>query len=142
LAVEGMITITATLNGKRYDFIVDTGGHDILTPDVARALGLEPVGAGASGGSGEGTLAQQDVRVASMQIGGATLRDQHFYVIPLQYDTVERGTKPPLAGILGLELFERLAIRIDYGARTMTLRTFAPAPRARHSRGRAPTVLD
>jgi predicted aspartyl protease len=142
LAVQGLITVAASIDGKPCDFIVDTGGHDIITPEVAKALGLEPVGKGESGGSGEGTLSQQDVRVATLQIGAATLRDQHFYVIPLQYDTVERGARPPLAGILGLEVFERLAVRIDYAARTLTLRTFAQAGRE-HRRGEAvPIVFD
>jgi predicted aspartyl protease len=142
IAVEGQVIVTATLNGKPWDFIVDTGGHDIVTPEVAKALGLQPVGAGESGGSGEGTLAQQDVRVATVQIGAATLRDQHFYVIPLQYDTVERGVRPPLGGILGLEIFERLAVRIDYAARTMTLRTFTQAGRERRRGEPVPIVFD
>jgi hypothetical protein len=77
-----------------------------------------------------------------MQIGAATLRDQHYYVIPLQYDTVERGTRPPLAGILGLELFERFAVRIDYAARTMTLRTFAQAGHERRRGEAVPIVFD
>lgn len=129
IEVDGMVTFTASLDGRPYDFILDTGGHDIITPAVAQALGLKPVGAGESGGAGAGTIAQQDVRVGSMRIGAATLRDQHFYVIPLQYMTVERGARPPLAGIIGLELFERLAVRLDYAARTMTLRSFEQAGR-------------
>ena len=127
--IDGEVTLQATLNGRTYDFILDTGGHDIITPAVAQALGLKPAGASESGGAGAGTIAQQDVRVASLRIGAATLRDQHFYVIPLQYSTVERGARPALAGILGLELFERLAVRLDYAARTLTLRTFAQAAR-------------
>jgi predicted aspartyl protease len=134
IEVTSFVTVGASLDGRPYDFILDTGGHDIITPEVARALGLKPAGAGASGGAGEGTIAQQDVRVPTLQIGAAILRDQHFYVIPLQYDTVERGARPPLAGILGLEVFERLAARIDYAAQTMTLRTFAQAARE-HRRG-------
>jgi predicted aspartyl protease len=131
IETSGYVTVAASLDGKPFEFIVDTGGHDIITPEVAQALGLQPVGAGASGGAGEGTIAEQDVRVASLRIGAATLRDQHFYVIPLGHATVERDPRPPLAGILGLEVFERLAARIDYANRTMTLRTFAQAGRER-----------
>jgi len=142
IETSGDVTVAASLNGKPYEFILDTGGHDIITPEVAQALGLKPLGAGASGGAGEGTVAQQDVRVATMQIGAATLRDQHFYVIPLGYPTVERGTRPPLAGILGLEVFERLAARIDYAARTMTLRTFAQAGREKRRGEPVPIAFD
>ena len=121
MEVDGFITITATLNGQAMDFIVDTGGHNILTPAAAKLLDVHPVGAGASGGAGEGETAEQYVRIDRMDIGAATLRDQHFYVLDFDYNTVERGTRPPLAGLLGLELFERFATRIDYRAKTFTL---------------------
>jgi predicted aspartyl protease len=122
LDIEGFVIVGARLNGRDFDFILDTGGHDIITPEVAKLLDLQPVGEGASGGSGSGTLTEQYVRIDRLELGTATLRDQHFYVLPLQYSTVERGTKPPLAGILGLELFERLAVRIDYPGARLTLR--------------------
>lgn len=140
--VDGEVTLRATLNGHAYDFILDTGGHDIITPAVAQALGLKAVGASESGGAGAGTIAQQDVRIASVRIGAATLRDQHFYVIPLQYGTVERGARAPLAGIIGLELFERFAVRLDYAARTLTLRTFAQAAREKRRGTPVPIVFD
>jgi len=113
--IDGQIVIRAMLNGKGpFGFIVDTGGHNILTPDAAKALGLTAVGLGQSGGAGEGTLPEQAVRVADLRIGAARLKDQYFSVIPLTYDTVERGPRPPLAGLLGLDIFERFIVRIDY----------------------------
>jgi hypothetical protein len=128
---DGDVIVTAKLNDQGpLDFILDTGGHDILTPAAAQALGLKPVGAGASGGSGAGKVAEQYTRVERMQIGGLTMRDQAFTVIALPYDAVERGGRAPLAGILGLELFERFAMRLDYHARTLT---FEPAATYRHS---------
>src|SRR5262249_20338935 len=57
-----------------------------------------------------------------------TLRDQSFIIVPLQYNTVERGAKPPLAGILGVELFERFAIELNYRAQTLSLRPLPDAP--------------
>jgi predicted aspartyl protease len=120
---EAYVVVSAMLNGRGpFDFILDTGGHNILTPAVARQLGLEVAGEGRSGGAGAGTLAESDTRVRELRIGAASMRDQHFYVIPLQYGTVERGRRPPLAGILGLELFERLRVTIDYRSRRLTLR--------------------
>jgi predicted aspartyl protease len=125
LEIDGLVTVEARLNGRPFHFILDTGGHNIITPEVAAALGLQGVGAGASGGAGAGELPQQYTRIATLQIGAATLRDQSFYVMPLQYGTVERGPREPLAGLIGLELFERFAARIDYPAKTLTLRTLA-----------------
>ncbi len=123
---DGDVIVEARLNGQGpFAFILDTGGHDILTPDAARALGLHTEGAGESGGSGAGTVPEQYTRVERMDIGGVTMRNQPFTVIPLSFDTVERGARPPLAGILGLELFERFAMRLDYGARTLTFEPLA-----------------
>ena len=129
LDIDGLIAVTAKLNGRAFDFILDTGGHNIITPPVAEELGLHPVGQGASGGAGAGELAQQYVRIDRLDIGAATMRDQHFYVLPLQCGTVERGARPPLAGLIGLELFERFFVRLDYPHRTLTLRQVAPQER-------------
>jgi len=129
--IDGYITIEATINGRGpLAFLFDTGGHDILTPEAAKALGLQPAGAGTSGGAGAGQLPVQYVSVDRLQVGGVEVRNQHFFTIPLQYNTVERGPRPPLAGILGLELLERMAIRIDYRAQTMT---FWPLAAYRHN---------
>ena len=123
---DGDVVIEAKLNGRGpFAFILDTGGHDILTPEVAAELRLKPVGAGASGGSGEGTLPEQYVRVNRLEMGGLEMRNQPFTVIPLQFDTVERGAKPTLAGILGLELFERFAMRLDYRNQTLAFEPLA-----------------
>ncbi len=129
IAYDGDVVVEAMLNGKGpFSFILDTGGHDILTPDAASALGLSGIGSGVSGGSGAGTLSEQYTRVERLDIGAATLRDQSFIIVPLQYNTVERGAKPPLAGILGVELFERFATELNYRAQTLTLRPLQDAP--------------
>jgi hypothetical protein len=137
---DGDVIVEAKLNGQGpFAFILDTGGHDILTPDAAGALGLNPVGAGASGGSGEGTVSEQYARVDRLEIGGLTMRNQAFTIIPLQYGTVERGARPPVAGILGLELFERFAMRLDYRARTLA---FEPLSAYQHlGRGTAVPIF-
>jgi hypothetical protein len=130
------LVVEAKLNGKGpFAFILDTGGHDIITPDVAQQLGLKAVGSGTSGGAGEGTMAQADVRVDRFEIGAAVMTDQHFFVMPLQYGTIERGARTPLAGIIGMEVFERFGVRIDYRAKTLTLR---PRTGYRHVGGGTP----
>jgi hypothetical protein len=129
IGFDGDVIVSAMLNGKGpFDFILDTGGHDILTPAAAKTLGLKGIGAGAAGGSGAQILTEQYTRVARMQIGGVTLNDQAFVILPLQFNTVERGAKPPLAGILGLELFERFQMSLNYRARTLSFRSLVSAP--------------
>ncbi|HEY4138219.1 MAG TPA: aspartyl protease family protein [Casimicrobiaceae bacterium] len=125
LDIDGMVVVSAKLEGRAFDFILDTGGHNIVTPAVVQALGLHPAGLGASGGAGAGELPEQYVRVDRLEVGAATMRDQHFYVLPLQYGTVERGPRPPLAGLIGVELFERFQVRLDYPGKALTLRKIA-----------------
>jgi len=125
LSIDGFVIVRAQINDRDFDFILDTGGHNILTPATARELGLTPEGRGASGGAGSGQIEEQYLRVQSLKLGDALLRDQHFFVLPLSYGTVERDPGAPLAGILGLEIFERFGVRLDYPAKTLTLRKLA-----------------
>jgi hypothetical protein len=127
MLLEGrQLLVWASIDGRApMPFILDTGGHAILTTLAAKTLGLRAYGAGESGGAGSGTIALQFARVRSVRIGGAELLDQPFLVIPYPYSFYERGRKTPLAGILGLEFFERYAIRLDYGARTVTFTPLA-----------------
>lgn len=121
IRVRGLVIVTATLDERPYEFILDTGGQNIITPEVARELGLKPVGSGTVGGSGSGTLKEGYTRIKSVKIGDAVMTDQAFSVIPLPYGIVEQGPRPALAGILGLELFERFAVQLNYSANTLTL---------------------
>ena len=123
------VIVEAKINGQGpFGFILDTGGHNILTPAAAKALGLRLHGGSQSGGAGEGTLTEQYTNVDRVEIGGVSLRDQAVFVIPMQYDAMERGPKPILAGILGVELFERFAMELNYRAQTLTFRPLAGAP--------------
>jgi len=137
IVLEGrQLLVWASINGKSpMPFILDTGGHAILDTVAARMLGVHAMGSGVSGGAGAGTIALQYTRVRSIRIGAAELRDQPMLVIPYSYDFYERGRRVPLAGILGLEWFERYAARIDYIGKHLTLtplsnfRMSAPATR-------------
>jgi hypothetical protein len=122
----------ASVNGRPMEFLFDTGGHSVLTSDAAKSLGLMAIGNQQSGGSGAGTLLQQDTRVDKLRIGEAVLHDQHFFVLSLPYSDVEQGAKPPLAGLLGLEVAERFIVRLDYRKGTLSLlpRTATPACRS------------
>jgi hypothetical protein len=127
IALEGrQLLVWVSIDGHApLPFILDTGGHAILDTVAARILGLRGVGAGVSGGAGSGTIGLQYARVASARIGDAELRDQPFLVIPYPYSFYERGKRVPLAGILGLEWFERYAIRVDYAGNALTLTPLA-----------------
>jgi hypothetical protein len=123
IALEGnQLFVWASINGRApMPFILDSGGHAILDGMAAKTLRLRGTGGGVSGGAGAGTIALQYTRVATVRIGNAELLDQPFLVIPYPYSFYERGRKVPLAGILGLEWFERYATRIDYARKMLTL---------------------
>jgi hypothetical protein len=131
--MNGFSIIFAEINGAApLPFILDTGGHDILTPASARTLGLRMVGSGKSYGAGSGSTATSFTRVDSIGIGGVRLVNQPFTVLHLDLGQMDaNGKTVPIAGILGLELFERFLVAIDYASNTVTLsRKTEPPPKA------------
>ena len=126
----GRFVIDAKIDGKGpFAFIFDTGGHSILAPEAAKRLGLKLVGEGVSFGSGEGSTPTQYAKVGSLAIGGAEFVDQPFLIMPFSYSLSERGEKAPIVGILGLEVFDRFLVRIDYDRNAITLTSFdTPSP--------------
>jgi hypothetical protein len=120
IVLEGrQLLVWASIDGHAaMPFILDTGGHAILDGAAAKILGVRAVGSGVSGGAGSGTIGLQYTRVHSMRIGNAELRDQPMLVIPYPYDFYERGQRVPLAGILGLEWFERRSESVATFTRT------------------------
>jgi hypothetical protein len=128
MGTDGFVSVEARLNGRGpYAFIVDTGGHNILTPAVAGELGITPFGAGFSGGAGAAKRKQQYGRLETVQLGEAEMRNQVFTVLALPYGMLDRGQRPPYAGILGLELFERFRVTMQAKDQRMMLQP-ADAP--------------
>jgi hypothetical protein len=123
LASLSFAVVPATINGHTYDFILDTGGHNIITPAVLAELGLSAEGKGSSGGSGPGRVAVSDTKIDELKLGGATMTNQHFTVLDLG-NAVKRKGKPDMAGILGLEIFERMAVTIDEPRNKLTITPF------------------
>lgn len=113
------VFVDVVVDGKGpFPFLVDTGGHDILTPPTAAALALGTSGAATSGGAGENLVASGYTRVASLRMGAAELRDQVVTVLEFSPKAVE-GFQ--VGGMLGSEVFQRFVVRIDYGAGTLAL---------------------
>jgi len=125
-SANGVAVVEAYVDGHGpLPFVLDTGGHAILTADAAKQLGLTARGGGVSCGAGEGTMSQQYASVRSLRIGTAEITDFPMFVIPYGKDFTDRGAgQPPLAGILGLEIFERFAVTMDYRRHTLRLQDF------------------
>jgi hypothetical protein len=122
------LLVNVRLDGQGpFPMALDTGGHAILTPATARRLGLTASGAGRSFGAGSGSTALGYTRVARLQLGDAEIDDQSFLVMPMASVLTDRGTQPPVAGLIGLELFERFAVALDFARKRMTLQPFGAA---------------
>lgn len=115
--VNNHIYVQASVNGsKPLMFIVDTGGHDILTPMTARMLGVQTQGSRTAGGSGNDFAQSGFARVSSISVGGATLTNQTVTV--LKFSNAAEGIDEQ--GMIGYEFFARFVTRIDYGKKQIT----------------------
>ena len=114
------IYVSVFINGQGpYAFEIDTGGHLIIGTELAKALELEPVGQFTNTGAGTavtltGAVANQEIR-----IGNAVIRRQVAKVRPFPNDRITG--RSPRMGLLGLELFERFAVRIDRAKKEVVL---------------------
>lgn len=122
----GFLLVDVSVDGKGpLPFILDTGGHAILTADAAKKFGFETRGAGVSTGSGPGSMSTAYTRVAHLGLGAADVRDLTFLVMPYPHEFYERGEgREPIAGILGLEIFERFAVTFDYDKGELILQPY------------------
>ena len=118
--VNNHIYLDVKLDGKGpFRLLCDTGGANIVTPELAGTLGLKPQGALQGRGVGDKSEDIGLVKVGSLEVGGATLRDQVFAVFNLGPLTSAEGA--PVNGLIGYEVFKRFVVRVDYEHRTMTL---------------------
>lgn len=121
----GALLVQASINGAApLPFILDTGGHAILTEATAKKLGVKGQGKGVSTGSGPGSMAISYARIQSLALGEAEIRDQTVLVMPFGFSFSDRGEREPIAGILGLEVFERFAVTFDYDHERLLLAPF------------------
>ncbi|HLO19310.1 MAG TPA: aspartyl protease family protein, partial [Sphingomicrobium sp.] len=113
------IILDVKVNGKGpFPFLLDTGGHLVLTPSTLKALSLTSKGESASGGGGEALTTNGYARVERIDAGGATLSNQTAVTLDFSPVDVE-GIQ--LGGMIGLEFMERFIVRIDYGRRRITI---------------------
>jgi hypothetical protein len=107
-----------SVNGsKPLNFIFDTGGHSIVVPATAKALGIRSQGNLTSSGGGDQLAASGVTTLKSIRVGDATITDQTASVLDFQAKGVE-GTNEQ--GMVGYEFFARFVTRFDYGRHAIT----------------------
>lgn len=119
---RGHIIVKVRVNGSRpLNMIFDTGGSNVVTPEIAKLIGLRGTGAMAAGGAGESQVSIQIASGATLQIGNATMREQQFGIFPLPVSLVYGNPRRTVDGIIGYEVLKNFVVSIDYVHRTMTL---------------------
>ncbi|MBS0361534.1 MAG: aspartyl protease family protein, partial [Proteobacteria bacterium] len=123
------IYVQGAVNGKGpYTFIVDTGGHTLLSPKLVKDVGLTAIGQAVTNGAGEGHETSGFVHFDEIAIGGVRLKDQMGFATAI-YDPSIEGI--PVDGMVGFELVRRMVTTVDYGRQTITFTDpakFKPTP--------------
>lgn len=112
------VYIQVRIAGKPLQFLFDTGGVNILTPEAVERLGLQAEGSLEMRGVGEKSADSSLTRVPEIAIGGVTLRDQVFFVAPLT--GLDQAEGMDVDGIVGYELLKRLVARVEYAREKLT----------------------
>lgn len=120
--VNNHIYLTVRLNGKGpYRMLFDTGGANVLTPTMAKELGVASEGALQGQGVGEKSEDIGLARIEKVELGGLTINNQVFYVFPLENMENVEGAGP--FGLIGYEVFKRLVVKLDYEHKNATFTT-------------------
>ena len=114
------IYVEVKLNGKGpYRLMCDTGGANVVTPELAAELGLKSEGAFQGRGVGEKSEDVGLAKVEKVEIGDAAISNQVFAVFPLGPFSAVEGV--PQFGLVGYEVFKRFVVRVDYEKGALTL---------------------
>jgi Aspartyl protease/PDZ domain len=129
------IYVQVRINGKGpFRVLCDTGGANIVTPEVAKELGLATEGALQGRGVGEKSEDVALAKVDTLQVGDATLENQVFAVFPLASFSKVEGVAS--GGLVGYEIFKRFVVSVDYEGSRLTL----SLPEAFHYEGEGTVV--
>lgn len=113
-AGEPLPIVTVTLNGTRVArFLIDTGAPGVvISPSVAKELGVETVDAGPGVFAGGGAGRVKAGRLASLNLGAVRIR-----AIPAMVSPFDGAPAPPgmkVDGILGTSVFYHFLTTLDY----------------------------
>lgn len=104
----GQIEVAVTVNGTAATFLLDTGSeYSVVSTRLAGRLGLTLETRGPRGFA----------RGVALGVGSIAMKNQHVMVMP--FDTYySRGRQ--IDGLLGYDVFDRYAVRIDFRGKSLT----------------------
>lgn len=123
ISVEGgkaIVDVTINERGP-FPMIFDTGSPSVVTRGTAAALGLTITGGKMGRGSAETDLPVGMTRLETLRLGNAELSNEPFFVVRLPALLTDRGSRRPIAGIIGYDLLAKFVVRLDYEGSTLTL---------------------
>jgi hypothetical protein len=118
---ENHVYLHVMLNGKGpYLFIFDTGGANIIDPQVAQEIGAGGKGSAQGSGVGSGTESFSFADVDTLQVGDATLTHQLFAVVPVRTG-FGVSTGMTVDGLIGWEVLARYITSFNYAENQVKL---------------------
>jgi hypothetical protein len=134
--VNDHVFVRAQVNGVPASLIVDTGSSlSTLGESFAARAGITPI-EGFATAAGAATVPVRLSRLRSLALGDLSLGDAMVALIPV--DPVSRAEGRSVDGSLGVDLFARHAVEIDYRSRTLLARE----PGSLQPRDRIPIAID
>ena len=110
----------ARLDGKGpFNFVIDTGGVNLISPDMQQRLALRTSGHEEGHGVGNQTVQSGKTIVPLTEFGAAAFKEQTYFTYPL--DAIYANGGVQLDGIAGNQMFRPFVMQIDYGAHTIGL---------------------
>ena len=118
--INNHIYLMVTLDGKGpFRMLFDTGGANIVTPELARQIGLKTEGALQGRGVGEKSEDVALSKVGSLRVGDVTVSNQVFAIYALGSLASAEGVAQ--SGLIGYEVLKRFTVRVDYENSRLTL---------------------
>lgn len=121
---EDQILLPGKFNGRDESFLFDTGaGVNVVVENIADELGLKPVSGLVSSVGGFGIEQAKLAFADSIQIGGMTIRNVPFCIVPVdtgheKADSVLRKLRP----VIGQPFLKKVEeVQIDFAAKTFTV---------------------
>lgn len=116
--VDGHLFVRVRIDDKGpFRMLLDTSSINVLLPDVARTLKLQP--RPATPGRGDGSVGV--VRARRMDLGGVVFDQPVFATFDLKEFLRRVEGVDDVAGVIGFEVLKRMPATIDYTASQLTL---------------------
>jgi len=114
---DDRIYVMVTINGKGYDFLLDSGAAGIsVDPGAAANIGLQVFGT-EKNAMNAGSFDTARGKIATMSIGPLTMHDVYVDTAPV----VEYADGVKCLGLLGFDFLAELGVRIDYVNHAVTV---------------------